>query len=80
MFNRSNSHGCPCKDCESRYEACHDHCARYIEWRKKVDALRKAEHEYHVSNDTISDRKKRMIWKNKKNLRNRRQQSRMGFQ
>lgn len=25
---------CPCRDCEERHEACHDHCARYREWKK----------------------------------------------
>lgn len=27
-----------CKDCVARYPACHDHCTRYIEWRKLYDA------------------------------------------
>lgn len=23
----------PCKECEERFEACHDKCERYAEWR-----------------------------------------------
>lgn len=34
---------CPCRGCEERYEACHDHCARYQEWaqaRREIYAER----------------------------------------
>lgn len=27
---------CPCKGCEKRHEACHDHCERYQAWSKPM--------------------------------------------
>jgi hypothetical protein len=32
---------CPCKDCQERYEACHDHCERYKAWKApKLEAYK----------------------------------------
>lgn len=30
----------PCKDCVERYEACHDHCEKYKEWKAELNAIR----------------------------------------
>lgn len=65
-FNRDNSHGCSCKGCEDRYPGCHDKCENYKAWKKKHDEAKKAERTYHQSNDIISERKKRAIWKNQR--------------
>lgn len=32
----------PCMNCkpEDKYEACHDHCEKYLKWKANNDALR----------------------------------------
>lgn len=30
----------PCMDCSDRFEACHDICKDFKEYRKKIDAMR----------------------------------------
>ncbi len=32
----------PCKGCTERHEACHDHCPRFLEYRKKHLAMKEA--------------------------------------
>lgn len=39
---------CPCKDCTERYEACHDHCDKYKDWKAPIAA-------------SYADRKKQVI-------------------
>lgn len=33
---------CPCKDCKDRHQACHDHCEKYKEWKKELEANKEA--------------------------------------
>lgn len=30
----------PCKGCTERYQACHDYCEKYKEWKTELDAIR----------------------------------------
>lgn len=32
----------PCHGCEERHEACHDHCEKYAEYKKKLEEIRSA--------------------------------------
>jgi hypothetical protein len=36
----------PCKDCRDRIPGCHGSCARYKEWKQRLDELNKARKEY----------------------------------
>lgn len=36
----------PCKGCADRHTACHDHCAKYAEWKAEVNKAKAAEREY----------------------------------
>lgn len=66
-WNRSNNGDCPCNGCtEERYPGCHDHCPKYPEWRKKVDARREAEKREQESHDVFSDAKKKEIWRSRR--------------
>lgn len=31
----------PCKGCTEKYEACHDHCDKYKEWKERYQAQQK---------------------------------------
>ena len=35
----------PCKDCPDRYTACHDHCAKYKEWKADLIEAKKRNQE-----------------------------------
>lgn len=59
---RNNGNG-PCKDCADRYPGCHDHCDRFKEWHEKVAARNKAERDFRMSQDIVSERAKRNMWK-----------------
>lgn len=63
-FGRNNTSGCPCKDCEDRYPGCHDRCEGYKAWKKKLEEKNKAEAEYRERHDTLSEAKKRQLWRN----------------
>lgn len=67
-FNRENSSGCPCRGCPDRQPGtgCHDRCERFKAWRVKVDKKNEAERAYHQSNDTMSESKKREMWRKKR--------------
>ena len=62
-FNRDNSNGCPCKDCDHRVPEprCHMTCKDYLEWRKQVDI--RSEKERACKLNVMSDAKKHAIWK-----------------
>lgn len=79
-FNRGGPVEYPCKDCKSRYEACWMHCVPYLEKKKEQKAYNESERKRHESNNTFSERKLRIIWKNKRNSRNRKHQGGMGFE
>ena len=67
-FNRSNSSGCPCKGCDDRVAEpnCHATCEKYKAWRGKLDKVNEAERQRHKNNDTMSDAKKKAIWRSKR--------------
>ena len=65
-WNRSNPHNCPCKDCQDRNPGCHDRCEKFREWRAKIDSRNEAERAFKQKNDTLSTRKKRALWRNKR--------------
>ena len=67
-FNRNNCYHCPCKGCVERVAEpnCHGACERYKEWRAKIDDINKAERVRHQSNDTMSEAKKRHVWRSKR--------------
>lgn len=64
-FNHANSNGCPCENCPDRVPEprCHMTCEKYKAWREKIDRARLAEQARNRSHDTMSDAKKREIWK-----------------
>jgi len=74
-FNRDNTSGCPCKGCEDRYPACHDKCEKFRTWRIKVDTKRENERQFHQRMDTMSESKKRELWRQKRYQRHKRNQN-----
>ena len=36
----------PCKGCEDRHTACHDHCVKYAQWKEERQKATAAEKEY----------------------------------
>jgi hypothetical protein len=64
-FNGHANNG-PCKGCTERYEACHGKCERYLEWKKKNEKVNDARQAYGRTFDTISESRKRKIWKKKR--------------
>ena len=40
----------PCKGCSFRHLACHDSCAKYLDWKQKREAYLASQH-----NDTMQD-------------------------
>ena len=67
-FSRDNRSGCPCRGCGDRYPGCHDHCgkAEYLRWKTKMAEKKKAEREYKEANYTMSEDKKREMWRGKR--------------
>lgn len=67
-FNREFNHGCPCKGCEDRIPEpnCHGTCEKYKEWRAKLDKHNQAVRSRHKNNDTMSDSKKKAIWRSQR--------------
>ena len=65
-FNRGGTLGCPCGGCDERSAACHDRCDKFKAWRVKVDARRQKEREYNASNNTMSEAKRKELWKRKR--------------
>lgn len=47
----------PCKDCRDRYPACSDHCQKpeFLEWRMKLETVRKNRKEYDTTTGYVSD-------------------------
>ena len=37
----------PCKGCEDRHTACHDHCMKYAQWKEKRQKVTAAEKDYN---------------------------------
>ena len=36
----------PCKECQERHTACHDHCAKYAGWKADLQKAQAKEKEY----------------------------------
>jgi len=63
-FNNRGFHsGCPCKDCEHRTMTCHGVCTKYSEWKKQEDEKKKARDADRERFNTMSDAKKKAIWR-----------------
>lgn len=43
----------PCKECEDRYTACHDHCNKYKEWKRKQRAVKELDYHYRVQEQEL---------------------------
>ena len=73
-----NSKG-PCLGCTRRFEACQDpkKCEDFKEFRKKIDQARENERRFKESMNTISESKKRELWRSKRYQRNMRNQNRL---
>ena len=68
-FNKENKSKCPCYGCTKRVADpnCHPTCEEHLAWKKQNDARKEAEREFHRKNDnTMSDNKKRAIWRSKR--------------
>ena len=62
-WNRERGYNCPCHECPDREVGCHSRCERYAAWRVKLEKIRKAEREYSMGNDRMSEDTKRRIWR-----------------
>lgn len=51
----------PCKDCESRHEACWSNCEKYKEWRSVFDENKKARERQYEPSNFINDQKHKRI-------------------
>lgn len=66
-FGKDNRTKCPCMSCPDKgCGAYHSQCVKYIEWRKELDEMMKAERECRKKNDTLCDDQKKRIWRNKR--------------
>ena len=45
---------------------CHPACERYKAWRAKMDWIAEAERQRHRNNDTMSESKKKAVWRSKR--------------
>lgn len=72
-WNRSNCGACPCRECAppKREPGCHDRCPEFMEWRREIEAMREAERREQESRDTMSDAKKRVLWRKRRFSRTR---------
>ena len=61
---------CPCeRACPGRHAECHGKCERYIEWRKKKNEELEKKNQLQIASDTMSEAKKRAIWRKLRNSR-----------
>lgn len=61
---------CPCKrDCPERSDICHGKCKRYNEWSDRRKAALDEKNRRTISNDVMSEAKKRSIWRKMRNSR-----------
>ena len=68
-FNRTHSNGCPChKDCLDRTADpnCHGYCELYLGWKDEQEKINEAERLRHRNNDTMSDAKRKAMWRSKR--------------
>lgn len=75
-FNRDNTSGCPCKNCKNKgCGSYHDICEKFQTWRKKIEKKRENERDFHKKMDTMSESKKRELWRQKRYQRHKRNQN-----
>ena len=69
--NDSSNNDCPCYRCTERVAEpnCHPTCDRYLKWQKKKAAQNDAARKEKQKNNTMSDAKRRILWKNKRYAR-----------
>lgn len=61
---------CPCKkDCPDRNDVCHGKCRKYLDWRDIQDAKLDEKNKRHIASDTMSEAKKRAIWRKLRSTR-----------
>jgi len=61
---------CPCERmCPDRTPECHGQCGKYKAWRKKMDAFLEEKNQRQNAQDTMSDAKKKAIWRKMRNSR-----------
>ena len=64
QFGKGDS---PCKHCEKKgCGAYHNRCPDYLAWRKELDERNEAERQYNRNNDTMSEAKKKAVWRSKR--------------
>lgn len=58
----------PCKGCEDRHTACHDHCTKYADWKAECQRMKALEREYkkqwregYLSSELCNERKRRYV-------------------
>ena len=61
--NRGSITKCPCKGCEDRTVTCHGACGKYQAWKKTETEKRAEINRIKGSKNTMSDAKKRAIWR-----------------
>lgn len=58
IYPQLNKNKAPCRGCQERYLACHDHCERYQSWKKMWEAGKKkyglTDAKYHEIETKIS--------------------------
>lgn len=55
---------CPCeRTCPDRNAECHGKCPKYLDWRGKQDIKLEEKNQRHIASDTMSEAKKRAIWR-----------------
>lgn len=66
-FDKANRSNCPCMHCPDKgCGAYHNECEKYQNWKKKLDERNAAERTYHKNNDTMSEAKKKSMWRGKR--------------
>lgn len=61
---------CPCeRTCPDRNAECHGKCPKYLDWRGKQDIKLVEKNQRHIASDTMSEAKKRAIWRKLRSTR-----------
>ena len=50
----------PCKDCSFRHLACHDSCAKYLDWKQQRDAKKIAQRNWEME-EYLNNKRRRHI-------------------
>lgn len=67
-FTRAKKSNCPCFGCTDRVADpnCHSTCERHLAWKKKQQAKNEAERQERERNFTMSEDKKRILWRRRR--------------